>query len=88
MTQEEYKIFKSLPKRLKDLISIGELEVDLYEFEKRLKEKGVFTDEKVREHQNSALIDMKNRKHDMIRTFLDLKTSTGTIQKKTWRSSK
>ena len=82
MTQEEYNIFKSLPKRLKDLISIGELEVDLYEFEKRLKEKGVFTDEKVREHQNSALIDMKNRKHDMIRTFLDLKTSTGTIQKK------
>ena len=82
MTQEEYKIFKSLPKRLKDLISIGELEVDLYEFEKRLKEKGVFTDAKVREHQNSALIDMKNRKHDMIRTFLELKTSTGTIQKK------
>ena len=50
---------------------------------KRLKENGVFTDAKVREHQNSALIDMKNRKHDMIRTFLDLKTSTGTIHKKT-----
>lgn len=82
MTQEEYQIFKTLPKSLKDLISIGELEVDLYEFENRLKEKGVFTDEKVREHQNSALTDMKNRKHDMIRTFLGLKISGGTIHKK------
>lgn len=78
MTQEEYTAFRKLPKRLKDLIAIGELETEIVtviETRKRMENESGLIDLSRLEHSQRQELDMINRKNDLVRMYLGLEVA-------------
>lgn len=76
MTNEEYEVFRTLPKSLKDLIIIGETACDLTvisDKKKKLTKNGVgLIEPSILEKFNHNEIELQNRLNDLTRIHLNL----------------